>query len=87
MSDDALTRWAMVKTDLREATQGVLKRHGLTWDTYRELEADATAQTTGEFTDTEFGTVQLVVHPIYAHRDSDQIAVRKSINLMARRPK
>ena len=87
MTDDVLTRWAKVKADMREATGSVLKSHGLTWDSYRDLEAQATAAMTTELVDTEFGTVQLVVKPVHIHKDSQQIGVNKTIHLMARRPK
>lgn len=63
-TDDELNpvlHWAMIKRDLRQASDEVLAKHGVTWGDMDMLEAEAIAMLgTLDVLDTEFGTVQII---------------------------
>ena len=58
--DQAITRWAKVKSEMSEASKQVLADNGLTWDSFNELENNARSQMGDEVVQTEYGWVQVI---------------------------
>jgi septum formation inhibitor MinC len=85
---DPVREWAKVKSALREASDRVLNVEGHTWQSLKELEAQAIAQLAGQaYADNEYGTVQVVEKPVYAHKNSVQIDTTHYLRLNTREAK
>lgn len=62
MSDaSALTFWAKVQSEMKQAREKVLEANGLTWESLRELETNAFKQMGAEVVETEYGKVQQIL--------------------------
>jgi hypothetical protein len=73
MSDfDPVQEYAKVRLALSQARRSALQSQGHTETTLRDLEAKALAHVTDSLA-TEFGVLQVVSTPIYAHKNSEVI--------------
>jgi len=86
MDDSTPTLWAKVKSELSLAQKQVLDAHGLTWETFFEVERDVLSSMSSDSLETEYGTIQKIPDSPVQYRvrksSSDEVFHKKRLKLV-----